>query len=67
MKPKQRYIHPDDNKKELTITFNLSELKTLQGIVLDTIERTSKEEDVIYQPHTELAKKLEYFITEYEA
>lgn len=59
-------IHPGDETKEQKIAFNLAELKTLQGIVIDRIERDDREQNAAYLPHRELVAKLEYFIEEVE-
>ena len=56
------YIHPGDYEKIAEITFSLSELKTLHGIVVDSINQN----DADILPHHQLAEKLEYCITEIE-
>lgn len=61
-----RLIHPGDQEKEQEISFNLAELKTLQGIVTDRIKRDDEEHNAAYLPHRQLAEKLEYFITNLE-
>lgn len=58
-------IQPGDGEKVQQITFDLAELKTLQGIVIDRIERDDRENNSAYLPHRELVAKLEYFITEF--
>ena len=57
-------IEPNDLDKVQQITFNLAELKTLQGIVVARIEQDDREHNAAYLPHRELVAKLEYFITE---
>lgn len=57
-------IDPSDRDKVQQITFNLAELKTLQGIVVARIEQDDREYNAAYLPHRELVAKLECFITE---
>lgn len=64
--PKHRFIEPDDQNRKQDIPFSIAELKTLQGVVLDRIERDAEETNSEYFTHTELAKKLEYYITNLE-
>lgn len=59
----KRMIEVGDTDKVQHISFNLAELKTLQGIVIERIDRDDKENNAAYLPHRELVAKLEYFIT----
>ena len=65
--PKRRYISPGDSDKELTLLFSVAELKTLQGIILDQIERDADEQDAAFKPHLDLATKLEYYLSGFES
>lgn len=60
-------IEPGDRDKVQQITFDLAELKTLQGIIIDRIEQDDREQNSAYLPHRELVAKLEYFITEFSS
>lgn len=62
-----RLIQLGDQEKQQQITFSLAELKTLQSIIIDRIERDDRELNSATLPHRELVAKLEYFITNEES
>jgi hypothetical protein len=64
--PRNRVVEPGDSQDRQQIDFSMAELIILQGIVLDRIDRDAKEKNAEFFSHTELAKKLEYFITNKE-
>ena len=55
-------ILPGDRDRVEHIAFNLAELKTLQGIVVDHIRHDDEVNNCAYFPHRQLAEKLEYHI-----
>ena len=52
---------------DLSIVFNLAELKAMQSILIERIKQDDEQHNVAYLPHRELVEKLEYFITELES
>jgi hypothetical protein len=64
IEPQRHFINPGDNKIITEASFSLAELKTLQGVLIKEIQRAAEEENAEYKDNTDLAKKLEYFISE---
>jgi hypothetical protein len=64
--PRTHIVQPGDFEQLQQITFSLAELKILQGIVTSRITQDSADDKPEYQSHDQLAKKLEYFITNLE-
>ena len=60
MKLRKRYIHPGDNEKTTKVPLSITEMKILQGMLLDEAE------NIKVLPNQQLAEKLEYYIQEYE-
>lgn len=56
-------IQLGDSERMQEISFDLAELKTLQGIIIDRIKHDAEVDNAAYLPHRELVAKLEYFIT----
>jgi hypothetical protein len=55
-------ILPGDRDRVEQIAFDLAELETLQGIVVDHIRHDAEVNNCAYLPHRQLAEKLEYYI-----
>ncbi|PPK83936.1 hypothetical protein CLV84_4309 [Neolewinella xylanilytica] len=70
LNPTPRIVHPGDEAVQVKeVTFDLAELKTLHGIVMQAVSQAASDEDPKpeFFRHSELSKKLEYFLAEYDS